>query len=68
MRMDVNTTRLKELRRLRALTLEELGEKAGVSYNSVWRIEHGKHGARPSTVRALAAALGVPVEELTSES
>ncbi len=59
-------SRLRELRRRRALTLQELGEKAGVSYNSVWRIEHGKHGARPSTLRRLAAALDVPVEELTN--
>ncbi len=62
----MNTKKLKELRARRALSLEELGEKAGVSYNSVWRIEHGKHGARPRTIRRLAEALGVPVEELTT--
>lgn len=59
--------KLRTLRKRRALTLEELGEMAGVTYNTVWRIEHGKHGARPSTLRNLAAALGVPVEELISE-
>ncbi len=59
--------KLRRLRKRRALTLEELGQKAGISYNSVWRIEHGKHGARPSTIRKLAAALGVPVEDLVVE-
>lgn len=58
--------RLRQLRKKRALTLQELGEMADISYNSVWRLEHGKHGARPKTIRKLAAALGVPVEELTT--
>lgn len=59
--------KLKQLRKRRALTLQELGDAAGVSYNSVWRLEHGKHGARPSTLRKLAEALNVPVEELVEE-
>lgn len=59
---------LKRLRKRRALTLEELGEKAGITYNSVWRLENGRHGARPSTIRKLAAALDVPVEELVEEN
>lgn len=63
---EVNVQKLRELRKRRALSLQELGELAGVSYNSVWRIEHGKHGARPKTIRALAKALDVPVEELTA--
>lgn len=59
---------LKRLRKRRALTLEELGEKAGITYNSVWRLENGRHGARPSTIRKLAVALDVPVEELVEEN
>lgn len=59
--------KLRSWRKRRALTLEELGQKAGVSYNSVWRLEHGKHGARPSTLRKLAEALDIPVEELVGE-
>ena len=56
--------RLRELRRLRVLTLRELEEESGVSYNTIWRLESGRRQARPSTIRKLAAALGVEASEL----
>ena len=56
--------RLRELRRLRVLTLRELEEESGVSYNTIWRLENGHRQARPSTIRRLAAALGVEPSEL----
>ena len=56
--------RLKELRRRRVLTLEELAQKAGVGRNTVWRLEHGMMGAQPRTIRKLAKALDVEPEEL----
>ena len=56
--------RLRELRRLRVLTLRELEEESGVSYNTIWRLENGYREARPSTIRKLAAALGVDPAEL----
>ena len=56
--------RLKELRRERILSLRELEERSGVSYNTIWRIEDGRQGAHPRTVRKLAAALGVEPSEL----
>ena len=56
--------RLKHLRRLRALTLRELGEESGVSYATIWRIENGHSDVRPSTIRKLARALGVDTAEL----
>ena len=56
--------RLKELRRERVLSLRELEEKSGVSYNTIWRLENSKTGAQPRTIRKLAAALGVEPEEL----
>ncbi len=56
--------KLKELRRRRVLTLRELEEESGVSYNTIWRIENGYREARPSTIRKLAAALRVEPEEL----
>ena len=58
--------KLKELRRRRVLTMEELAEKAGVGLNTVWRLEHGVMGAQPRTVRKLAKALGVEPEELVA--
>ena len=56
--------KLRELRRRRVLTLEELAQKAGVGRNTVWRLEHGMMGAQPRTIRKLARALGVEPEEL----
>ncbi len=56
--------RLRELRRRRVLTLEELAQKAGVGRNTVWRLEHGLMGAQPRTIRKLAKALDVEPEEL----
>ena len=56
--------RLKELRQQRVLSLRELEEKSGVSYNTIWRIEDGRQGAHPSTIRKLAGALGVEPGEL----
>jgi transcriptional regulator with XRE-family HTH domain len=62
--MEVNVQKLRELRRRRVLTLRELEEESGVSYNTVWRIENGYRQARPSTIRKLAMALGVEPAEL----
>ena len=56
--------RLRGLRQLRVLTLRELEEESGVSYNTIWRLENGYRQARPSTIRKLAAALGVAPAEL----
>ena len=63
--MEVNVERLKELRRERVLSLRELEERSGVSYNTIWRIEDGRQGAHPRTVRKLAEPLGVAPSELT---
>ena len=59
--------RLKELRREQVLSLRELEERSGVSYNTIWRIEDGRQGAHPRTVRKLAEALGVEPFELIRE-
>ncbi len=56
--------RLRELRRERALALRELGELSGVSLQTIWRIEAGRQGAHPRTIRKLAQALRVEPAEL----
>ena len=63
----MNTERLKELRRRRVLSMRELEELSGVSHNTIWRIETGRQGAHPRTLRKLAKALGVGPEELLRE-
>ncbi len=57
-------SRLRELRRERVLSMRELEEASGVSYNTIWRLENNRTGAQPRTIRKLAAALGVEPEEL----
>jgi transcriptional regulator with XRE-family HTH domain len=66
--MEVNVERLKELRKERVLSLRELEQRSGVSYNTIWRIEDGRQGAHPRTVRKLAEALGVDPSELVKGS
>ena len=56
--------RLRELRKQRVLSMRELEEASGVSYNTIWRLETGKTGAQPRTIRKIAKALGVDAAEL----
>jgi transcriptional regulator with XRE-family HTH domain len=56
--------RLRELRRQRVLSMRELEEMSGVSYNTIWRLETGKTGAQPRTIRKIAEALRVDPAEL----
>jgi transcriptional regulator with XRE-family HTH domain len=62
--VEVNAMKLRELRQRRVLTLQELEKHSGVAYNTIWRLEKGRTGAQPRTIRKLAAALGVEPEEL----
>ena len=63
--MEVNRDKLRALRAQRVMTLGELSKESGVTLNTVWRLESGYNkGARPSTIRKLAAALGVEPSEL----
>jgi transcriptional regulator with XRE-family HTH domain len=55
---------LAELRERRALTLRELAEVSGVAADTINQIELGHRKPRPSTLRKLARALEVSVEEL----
>lgn len=60
----MDAKRLRELRRDRVLSMRELEELAGISYNTIWRIEAGQQGAHPRTIRKLAEALKVEPREL----
>ena len=66
--VEVDVAKLRELRRRRVLTLEELAKKADVGRNTIWRLEHGVMGAQPRTIRKLARALGVEPEDLVAEA
>ena len=62
--MEVNVERLRTLRTEHVLTLRELAETAGVSKDTIWRLENGHSDAHPSTIRKLAKALEVQPKEL----
>jgi transcriptional regulator with XRE-family HTH domain len=62
--MEVNVQRLRELRRQKVLSMRELEEMSGVSYNTIWRLENGLTGAQPRTIRKIAEVLGVEPAEL----
>lgn len=58
---------LKILRRRRALSLSELALLSNVGRVTINRIENGKQKPMPRTIRRLAQALEVSVEELTCD-
>ncbi len=57
--------KLKSLRLELALTQEDLAKAAGVTGGTVLRLEKVLRPASPTTMRKLAAALGVDVRVLT---
>ena len=63
-RISVNGRRLQELRVQRALSLRALGERSGVTYDTINKLELGRRPAHASTIRKLADALGVEPREL----
>jgi transcriptional regulator with XRE-family HTH domain len=62
--VEVDGARLRWIRERRALSMRELGMKAGVNPVTVGRLEKGCRPAQLETVRKLAEALEVEVEEL----
>jgi transcriptional regulator with XRE-family HTH domain len=57
-------TRLKQLRKARRLTQEQLAERAGLSYKFIGEIERGRGNPTLTTLAALGEALGVPLIDL----
>jgi transcriptional regulator with XRE-family HTH domain len=60
----VDGTRLRQLRRERALSQRDLSHMTGVAFDTISRLETGKQEAQHRTVRKLAEALGVEPREL----
>lgn len=59
--------KIKELRVLKGLTQEELANQTGLSVRTIQRIENGEVDPRTYTLTALAQALDVELEVLTSK-
>jgi transcriptional regulator with XRE-family HTH domain len=56
--------RLRDLRKRRLLTQEQLAERSGVGVATIIRVERNQVEPQGSTIRKLAAALNVAPEEL----
>lgn len=57
--------KLREIREARALSQRGLSSKSGVAQDTISDIERGLRKPHPSTIRKLAEALGVEVEDIT---
>ena len=62
--VEVDGTKLRELRRRRMLSLRELGERSGVAFDNINKLENEQRRAQPRTLRRLAEALEVEPHEL----
>lgn len=56
--------KLREIRRRRGLSQEDLAARSGVSARTISRIETERFEPRAATLRKLASALGVEPSEL----
>ena len=67
--IEVDGAKLRELRRRRMLSLRELGERSGVAFDNINKLENERRRAQPRTIRKLADALGVaPMDLMKGEN
>ena len=65
--IEVDGAKLRKLRRERALSQQDIERGTRISQATLSDLEQGKRGARASTLRKLAEALGVEPRELMKE-
>lgn len=58
-------TTLQQARDALDLTVYDLAERSGLSLATIYRLERGDHRPRPYVARRVAAALGLPPEDIT---
>jgi XRE family transcriptional regulator, master regulator for biofilm formation len=57
--------RIKRIREQKGLSLQEVADRAGTTYQSIWRIERGdQKDPSIALVRGIARALGVGVDHV----
>jgi transcriptional regulator with XRE-family HTH domain len=65
--MEVDGQKLRRLRNQRVWLIGDLARESGVHRNGVSKLENGRGGAYPETIRKLAKALNVDPSELVKE-
>lgn len=56
--------RVRELRKARRWSQQRLGDEAGVTAQTVWNLETGRHVPETATLLKISGALGVSLSEL----
>jgi transcriptional regulator with XRE-family HTH domain len=64
---QIDSERLRRIRKGRLLTQVELSKMTGVAQDSISSLETGKREAHPGTIKKLAEALGVEPRKLLKE-
>jgi transcriptional regulator with XRE-family HTH domain len=64
--LEVNPTRLRELRQARGLSVRGLAKEAEVSTETVYSVEHGRRQPSVRTLGKIARALDVEAKDLFS--
>lgn len=59
--------RIKTARKKEGLTQKELGEKLGITYQTVAQWENNLRNPKRETLQRIASALGVPILDLTDD-
>ena len=62
--MDRVGDKVRELRKARRWSQQRLGDEAGVTAQTVWNLETGRHVPETTTLLKIADGLGVPLSEL----
>ncbi len=62
--MEIDPTKIKELREARGLSVRGLAKEAGVSTETVYSVEHGRRQPNLKTLGKLARALQVDPRDL----
>lgn len=68
MTKEIIGQKIQELRKKRGLTQDELAQKTNLSLRTIQRIEAGEVDPRLYTVKIIAVALGVTLEEIMPEN
>ncbi len=65
--VKVDAQKLQKLRGRRLWLIGDLAEKSGVHRNTISKLENGRGGAYPETIRKLAEALDVEPTDLLED-
>ena len=65
--VEIDGQKLQRLRKRRLWLIGDLADRSGVHRNTISKLENGRGGAYPETIRKLATALDIEPTELIGE-